>query len=201
MRDCGRARDLFGAFWDDEVTQAEREWLDGHFRSCGACRNEYEQFARTLEAVASLPREEAAPDLAARALAAARRAAPARDVIFVRETPRWVPLGAAAAAALLVVAALVPYLSRTPVGVTVAERVAPVPEARLVQVAAGAPGAPGEGTAAASGPVSADVLDSLFSSGESVDFVLDPVTPREARGQAAVRLPNGIQGEQTVITF
>lgn len=200
MRDCGRARDLFGAFWDDEVTQAEREWLDGHFRSCGACRSEYEQFARTLEAVASLPREEAAPELAARALAAARRAAPERDVIFVSETPRWVPLGAAAAAALLVVAALVPYLSRTPVGVTVAERVAPVPEARLVQVAAGAPGAAGEG-AAASGPVSADVLDSLFSSGESVDFVLDPVTPREARGQAAVRLPNGIQGEQTVITF
>jgi hypothetical protein len=201
MRDCGRARDLFGAFWDDEVTQAEREWLDGHFRSCGACRSEYDQFARTLEAVASLPREEAAPELAARALATARRAAPARDVIFVRETPRWVPLTAAAAAALLVVAALVPFLSRTPVGVTVAERVAPVPEARLVQVAAGAPGAAGEGAVAASGPVSADVLDSLFSSGESVDFVLDPVTPREARGQAAVRLPNGIQGEQTVITF
>lgn len=202
MRSCGRARDLFGSFWDDEVTQAEREWLEGHFRACDACRGEYERFARTLEAVASLPREEAAPDLAARALAAARRAAPARDVIFVRETPRWVPVTAAAAAVLLVVAALVPYLSRTPVGVTVAGRVAPVPEARLVQVTAGAPGRAGEAApAVASGPVAAEVLDSLFSSGESVDFVLDPVTPREARGQAAVRLPNGIQGEQTVITF
>jgi len=201
MRSCGRARDLFGSFWDDEITLAEREWLEGHFRSCAGCRTEYEQFARALEALASLPREEAAPDLAARALAAAHRARPAPDVIFVRETPRWVPATAAAAAALVVVATLAPYLSRTPVGLEVAGRVAPVPEARLVQAAEsgrerGAPQA-----APTSGPVAAAVLDSLFDHAEDVDFVLDPVVPREGRGQASVRLPGGVQGEQTVITF
>ena len=27
---CGQARRLFGAYWDDEITQAEREWLEAH---------------------------------------------------------------------------------------------------------------------------------------------------------------------------
>lgn len=202
MRSCGRARDLFGSFWDDEVTQAEREWLESHFQSCGACRSEYEQFARSLEVLAALPREEAAPDLAARALAAARRASPAPDVIFVREAPRWVPVTAVAAAALVVVATLAPYLSRTPVGVQVAERVAPVPEARLVEaVTRGAGGGDAAGAGRASGPVVAAVMDSLFDHAEDVDFVLDPVNPRDGRAQASVRLPGGVQGEQTVITF
>jgi hypothetical protein len=201
MRSCGRARDLFGSFWDDEVTQAEREWLESHFRSCDACRTEYEQFAHALEALAALPREEAAPDLAARALAAAHRARPAADVIFVRETPRWVPATAAAAAVLVVVATLAPYLSRTPVGVQVAGRVGPVPEARLVQAADRGGDRGASEAARASGPVAAAVLDSLFDHTEDVDFVLDPVVPREGRGQASVRLPGGIEGEQTVITF
>lgn len=202
MSSCGRARDLFGSYWDDEVTQAEREWLDAHFQSCAGCRTEYEQFARTLEAVASLPREEAAPDLAARALTAARRTSPAPDVIFVRETPGWVPATAVAAAVLVVVATLAPYLSRTPVGVTVAGRVTPVPEARLVQ--AGGPGAEragGSEAGGASGPVAVAAMDSLFDHSEDLDFVLDPVNPREGRAQGSVRLPGGIQGEQAVITF
>lgn len=194
MSRCGRARDLFGPYWDDEVTRAEREWLEGHFQSCAACRSEYDQFARTLEAAASLPREEAAPDLAARALAAARRAAPAPDVIFVRETPRWVPVTAAAAVVLLVVATLGPYLPGRRGSVPLTGRIAAVPEARLVQVRA-------PGAAPASGTVAVAVMDSLFDHAEDVDFVLDPVTPREGRTQSSVRLPGGIQGEQTVITF
>lgn len=200
MRSCGRARDLFGSFWDDEVTRAEREWLEGHFQSCTACRAEYEQFARTLEAVATLPRAEAAPDLATRALATARRSGPVADVIFVRETPRWVPVTAAAAVVLLVVATVSPYLSRTPGGLTLAGRGAPVPEARLVS--SGDPGATADDPArGSSGAVTAAVIDSLFDHTEDVDFVLEPVTVREGRSQAASRLPGGVQGEQTVITF
>jgi len=202
MRSCGRARDLFGSFWDDEVTQAEREWLEGHFRSCGACRTEYEQFARTLESLAALPREEVAPDLAARALAAAHRASPAPDVIFVRETPRWVPATAAAAAVLVLVATLAPYLARTPVGDDVAGRGASVPEARLVMAATrGAGSGDGRETTRTSGPVATAALDSLFDHTEDVDFVLDPVNPHDGRAQASARQPGGVQGEQTVITF
>ena len=28
---CTHARKLFATFWDDETTQAEREWLESHF--------------------------------------------------------------------------------------------------------------------------------------------------------------------------
>jgi len=196
MKSCGRARDLFGPYWDDEVTRAEREWLEAHFHTCAGCRTDYEQFAHTLEAVAKLPRAEAAPDLAARALAAAHRATPARDVIFVRETPGWVPMTAAAVAVLLVVTAVAPYLSRTPVGLTLAGRGTAVPEARLVQTSASAPQ-----TTRASGPVATAAVDSLFDHTEDIDFVLEPVNVRDGRAQAASRLPGGIQGEQTVITF
>ena len=58
MTRCDQARRLFGAFWDDEVTQAEREWLDTHFTACPGCRTEYDQFARTVETIGSLPRTE-----------------------------------------------------------------------------------------------------------------------------------------------
>lgn len=200
MKSCGRARDLFGPYWDDEVTRAEREWLETHFQSCAGCRTDYEQFAHTLEAVAKLPRAEAAPDLAARALAAARRATPARDVIFVRETPGWVPMTAAAVAVLLVVTAVAPYLSRTPVGLTLAGRGSAVPEARLVQTSSGASTGAASATRS-SGPVATAAVDSLFDHSDDIDFVLDPVNVRGGRAQAASKLPGGIQGEQTVITF
>jgi anti-sigma factor RsiW len=202
MSSCGRARDLFGAYWDDEVTQAEREWLEAHFHACSGCRTEYEQLAHTLEAVAALPREEAAPDLASRALAAARRASPAPDVIYVRESPRWVPVTAAAAAVLLVVASLAPYLARTPGGFSIAGRGASVPEARLVatRLDGSASGGATTGTAAR-GPLAASVVDSLFDHSEDVDFVLDPVSLRGGRAHTGARLPEGVQGEQLVITF
>lgn len=202
MRSCGRARNLFGPYWDDEITQAEREWLESHLQACPGCHSDYERLAQALEAVAALPREEAAPDLAARALSAARRAAPAPDVIFVRETPRWVPATAAAVALLVVVASVAPYLARTPAGLTIAGRVAPVREARLVEARVTGPAGGGSLAAALpGGAVAAAAVDSLFDHSEDIDFVLDPVSVRGGRAQAATRLPGGIQGEQTVITF
>src|SRR6185503_2384178 len=71
---CTHARKLFAAFWDDETTQAEREWLEGHFTSCDACRHDYEQYARTLEVLGSLPRVEPSPELHERVLQRVRRA-------------------------------------------------------------------------------------------------------------------------------
>jgi predicted anti-sigma-YlaC factor YlaD len=58
---CAQVVRLFGAYWDDETTQAEREWVEAHLASCSSCRKEYESFTRTLELVGSLPRVEPAP--------------------------------------------------------------------------------------------------------------------------------------------
>jgi anti-sigma factor RsiW len=71
---CDRIRGLFGAYWDDEITQAEREWVESHFAACTPCRDEYESFSRSIELVSSLPREEASPDLVERVMARVRRA-------------------------------------------------------------------------------------------------------------------------------
>ncbi len=197
MSRCGRARQLFGPYWDDETTRAEREWLDAHFARCASCRAEYEALAQTLSAVASLPRAAAAPALAQRALAAAKRAAAVPDVVFVREARPWVPATVAVAATLLVVAALAPLLLRGHGAGPVARSSAPVAEPRLVAVAtpsAHAPAAPAAGAVAT-------ISDSLFDHSEDVDFVLDPVTLHRGRAHTASRLPRGVQGEQAVITF
>ena len=93
---CKRARNLFAAYWDDEVTQAEREWLEGHFGACSACRAEYDGLARTIELVGSLPREESPADFVERTVARARRAAVEPDRV-PGATHRWVPITAAAA--------------------------------------------------------------------------------------------------------
>jgi anti-sigma factor RsiW len=197
MKSCTRARDLFGPYWDDETTLAEREWLEGHLATCVACRESYEQLTRTLEAVATLPREEAAPDLAQRVLAAARRATPARDVVFVRETPRWVPLTAVAAAVLLVATSIVPYLTQTRMPSTLVRRETPIVEPRLVAAGAESHAVSRDGLHHGSPAMS----DSLFDHSEDVDFVLDPVTLHRGRARTTTRLPQGVQGEQAVITF
>src|SRR5262249_25798832 len=116
---CDQARRLFGAYWDDEVTQAEREWLESHLAGCPACRQQYEQFARTLETVGSLPRTDGAADLPERALLAARRppTVPER-IALVPAHPVWIPVTATAALLLLGVSALLPWL-----GTSVGQRV------------------------------------------------------------------------------
>lgn len=199
MNRCDQARRLFDAYWDDEVTQAEREWLEGHFGACPGCRQDYEQFARTLEAVSSLPRVEVARDLADRALQAARRAQAVPDRLAVAPpTPRWVPVTAAAALVLVTVALLLPTLSprfgtRPDAPVATRDgREAPVAEPRLVAT-----------TVPSSEPAQpvATLADSLFDHSEDVEFILDPVVLHRGRARAAGNLPAGVQTEQTVISF
>ena len=102
MNRCDQARRLFGAYWDDEVTQAEREWLESHLAGCPGCRQQYEQFARTLETVGSLPRTDTAADLPERALVAARRAVAVPDRIAVAPArPMWIQVTATAALLLV----------------------------------------------------------------------------------------------------
>src|SRR5262249_21389079 len=93
---CRQARALFGPYWDDELTQAEREWLEAHFGSCAGGRRDYEELARSLEWMSELPRAEVTPGFADRVLAQARRRTPATDRV-PGATPRWIPVTAAAA--------------------------------------------------------------------------------------------------------
>ena len=204
MNRCDQGRRLFGAYWDDEVTQAEREWLESHLAGCPACRQQYEQFARTLETVASLPRTETAGDLPERALAAARRASAVPDRIAAAPAqPRWVPITAAAALLLVgataVLQTFAPVLnSRGPHSTgRLAQFEKPVAEPRYVarNVSATRPDAP------AAARTVATLADSLFDHSEDVEFILDPVVLHRGRAQAASHLPAGAQGEQTVISF
>lgn len=202
MMNCGKVRRWFGAYWDDEITQAEREWVDAHFASCERCRSEYETFARTLESLGSLPRHEVAPDFVERTLARARHATTAADRL---QTPRraWAPIAVAASLLLVAVPVLTPWIARAPQGPVA--RLAVPQEAKLVVREAPPPVAPVQ-PVPASGSVAtlhassqdrvAALVDSLIDHSEDVDFVLDPV--RVSRERTAGR---PVQGERAVINF
>jgi anti-sigma factor RsiW len=199
MNRCDQARRLFGPYWDDEVTQAEREWLESHLAGCSECRPQYEQFARTLETVGSLPRTDVAADLAERALVAARRATAVPDRVAGTpafagrpDRPMWIQVTATAALLLVGLSALLPWLGTPAVQRVFAHRETQVPEPRLVATAAQVPG---------QARPEATLVDSLLNHQEDVEFILDPVVLHRGRAQAPSRLPKGVQGEQAVISF
>lgn len=196
---CSHARRLFGACWDDDITQAERDWLESHFASCPRCRAEYEDLARTLELVTTLPRTEPAPDLVDRVLARTRRAGAAPDRLRVAR-PVWVPVAAAAAALLVLGTALWPLVAphaplpsrdakvAASAPVQQAERVTPAPLVAQSRT-------PGPATHAAS----ATIPENLFDHRADVEFVLDPVTLH--RGRPTVTRPPAVHEQQATITF
>ena len=207
---CAQARRLYGAYWDDEITQAEREWLESHLSTCDACRVEYDEFAQSIDLVASLPREEAAPGLVERALAGARRMSPAADRL-PEKGRQWVPVTAGAAAAVLVFTLVLPWVGLVPGNspdrqvATGLEPVAqPVAVRAPAEIQAGteddsAESAPAE--TAASGQVLAAA--DLFDHSEDVEFILDPVALRRGRAIPLSSAPatGDVQVERAVITF
>ena len=204
---CGNARRLFGAYWDDEITIAERDWLESHFASCATCPAEYESFARAIELVGSLPRAEVRPELAERALARARRATVAPDRMPVA-TPRWIPITTTAALLAIAATMTLQWTGIAPAG-RLARRpeVAAVPEPTLVRSPElhAAPTASDEQRvtvgAEADAQVAGGVPDSLFDHSADVEFILDPVTLRKGRAHTVLRLNPNVQGEKAVITF
>jgi anti-sigma factor RsiW len=209
---CHQARRLFGACWDDETTQAERDWLEAHFAACAPCRTEYEAFSRALELAASLPREEASADLVDRVVARARRLAPAPDRVALPGR-RWVPITAAAALLAIVGILAAPWTGlRSPVVPSSTAVIEPVsvPQLRVTPTAsahsretAGAPAATGRPIAPTATASLTDIPDSLFDHSEDVEFILDPVTLRHGRASVTrnpVRTLQ-VQGEQATITF
>ncbi|MEO5989983.1 MAG: zf-HC2 domain-containing protein [Candidatus Eisenbacteria bacterium] len=206
MNRCHQAAGIFGAYWDRETTVAERDWLEGHFKTCPRCHSEYEQLAATLSAVTELPRHEVRPDFTQRVLVAARAASAVADSIRVppqRSVP-WVPV-AATAALLLVVG--VSYFN------VLGPHSAPGELARN-QSTSTPSGVPSSSQVVASVPLShepvadprvtgvvAVVTDSLFDHTADVEFMLEPVQLRRGRAHTGSRLPDGVQGDQVVITF
>jgi len=203
---CAHVVRLFGSYWDDEITQAEREWVEAHLASCTSCRQQYDSLARTLELMGSLPRVEPAPDLVERVLARARRSAPAADRVPSASRP-WVPVTAAAVAVAVLAGSLaMPWLGmrtesrRTtatgPVAQLEPARVLPPAEGPAPSLAA-RPGDPA--TAPGRGAASRTHADSLFDHSEDIEFILDPV--RLQRGRATVSRPPATQGEKAVLSF
>lgn len=199
---CGQARNLFSAYWDDVVTQAEREWLESHFASCPSCRREYDQLTHTLEAVSDLPRVEVSPGFADRVLAEARRRSPAVDRMPVAAR-RWVSI-TATAVLLAVLTGMVmqwsgmPLAPRRAASVALEQPVLVTPGPNTAKTNGAAPQAADESWMAGN----AGVADSLFDHSEDVEFILDPVTLRRGRAHTVVRVqPQPARGEQAVITF
>lgn len=201
MSSCPQARDLFGPHWDDEITRGERDWLESHLTSCAECRAAYDRFAHTLEAVAALPRPEMAGDLAERALAEGKRRQRVPDVLPMPARPRWQPLAAAAGLAVLAATSVLLWRGPQPGAPSLALET-PVEQPRLVAVtpADGSTADPQAADAAEADASGRFAADSLFDHAEDVEFILDPVTLRRGRAHTA-RLPEGIQGEQAVISF
>jgi hypothetical protein len=201
---CHQARRLFGPYWDDEITQAEREWLESHFHACATCRADYEALTRTIDGVGRLPRVEPAPDLAARVLARARRAAPEPDRLPT-ESPAWVPATAAAAVLVLAATIALPWLMRAPSpgGDTQVARRTEVPAPRLVEPIGQPVATTGDPVRSESAPARGTVAaapDSLFDHDEDVEFILDPVTLH--RGRVSIDRPEGgKKDERAIVSF
>ena len=208
---CVQARRLFGACWDDEITQAERESLEAHFASCANCREEYDVYSRALELITTLPRLEPAPDLVERALARSRRVAPAPDRVGAPGFP-WVPVTATSALVAVAFTLISPWLIGRPAPVALRPSMtqAPIVQPELKQpgtlvtdatgsTAPGA-GATAPGRAAIGTDPLAAVPDSLFDHSEDVEFILDPMTLRRGR-PATLRAGGTAKGQQATITF
>jgi anti-sigma factor RsiW len=201
---CGGSRRLFGAYWDDEITAAERDWLEGHFASCPTCRGEYEEFARTIELMGSLPRVAPQPDLAERALARARRAVAVPDRLPVR-TPRWIPITATAALLTIAVTMTLQWVGVVPNG-RVSDPVAGNVRIEPGRVETPPPAVPQRAgyvaqTVAEPATPTGAIADSLFDHNADVEFILDPVVVRKGRAHTVLRVNPSVQGEKAVITF
>lgn len=199
---CGGARGLFGAYWDDETTLAEREWLESHFNACSGCRDEYEQFARAIELVGSLPRAEARPELAEWALARARRASAATDRLPLG-APRWIPVTATAALLTIAATLALQWMGVTPPGgARDPAQVAAIPSVEGVQTAGSEWVPPADtGRLPAAGHAGGGAADSLFDRSADVEFILDPVVLHKGRAHTALKLNPSVKGETAIITF
>jgi anti-sigma factor RsiW len=201
---CRQSRGLFSAYWDDELTQAEREWLEAHFATCPSCRREYDEMTRAVELVGALPRVEVETGFAEKVLATARRKAPAQDRIPIT-TSRWIPLTAVAALVAVMGGTALQWIGLPKVqrsgAPSVEEQVVLQPVRIAEEGTAGRE--PNARAEAEPEPLAAmgDIPDSLFDHSEDVEFILDGVTLRKGRAHTVPLGPDAVRGAAAVITF
>ena len=195
---CGGARRLFGAYWDDEITLAERDWLESHFNSCAVCRGEYEQFARAIELVGSLPRVDVQPELAERALARARRSTAVVDRLPLGAS-RWIPITATAALLTIAATMALQWMGVTPSGRNTDR--APIAGATQPEVVQPTHVEPADPAADAVAGMTGGIADTLFDHSADVEFILDPVVLNKGRAHTVLKLNPNVRGEKAIITF
>jgi hypothetical protein len=197
---CKRARGLFGAYWDDEVTQAEREWLEAHFSACTECRSEYEGLVQSLELAASIDREEVPPYFVEQTVARAKRAVVEPDRV-PGGTPRWIPITAAAALLAVLGGSAIQWAGLS----TAPEQRSPSSAAAVQQPTWIGPAPPTSSPEPSADPLASSITpvpDSLFDHGEDVEFILDPVTLRKGRAHTTIQGPDAQpRAQQATITF
>jgi predicted anti-sigma-YlaC factor YlaD len=97
---CERAHELFSDRRDDVLSPILARELDAHLEGCGGCRELWDAFGESVEALRSFPVLEPPAGLAERAAAAAiaaRRRLAAPIPWAARPLPRWVRAAAAVA--------------------------------------------------------------------------------------------------------
>jgi len=115
---CEKVIGQFSAYLDGQLTVAEREAVRSHIAACARCRDELDALARTVYAVADLPRLSAPADLRDQVMAKLDGVAPAQA-----RHPRWrMYWGAAAAVAFAVVIMLLTRPQLRPLGKNVADK-------------------------------------------------------------------------------
>ena len=68
-----QAQELFGLLVDEELAPGEERALKSHLDACAGCKQEFEQYARTVSLVRSLDRERAPRELTAQVMKRVRR--------------------------------------------------------------------------------------------------------------------------------
>jgi predicted anti-sigma-YlaC factor YlaD len=102
MKTCQSVRKKLSAYQDGEVTSAEIDFIDGHLRTCGACRKQHEALLQTYRMLGGLPEIEPAPGLARRIVDNAMRA---QEPLWVRSLGQAFRLFPANAAIVMLAAA------------------------------------------------------------------------------------------------
>jgi anti-sigma factor RsiW len=162
------------AYLDGDLDAAHRHAVDAHLAGCGACRAKLEDLRAVLTGLHGLPAVEPSPFLWARVQAGLERAHRApRTSRF--EWTRWIPAGAAVAAALaavvwkgpLVAGYLVPAQQR-------ATQVAAVPARPALQAVVSKPAAAPANGATVAAPVAAGVFGDATHSAASARADLPP---------------------------
>jgi|GEM_PF-3166741 len=127
MMDCHKSRDLYSVILDQEASQYDQRFFDGHLSDCPKCRRDWLDFKASQAILQDIPRVLVSASFEDRVMASVREAVrdarPAPTWVAEETEPRWwqvwVPrfgLAAATAAATAALFAIVDFPQVDPRG-------------------------------------------------------------------------------------